>query len=447
MAQSRLVVTAAAELRGFPVSDSRWRSPLILMAVLVIVAVVDLVLLLRRAALDVVSPYDEGYHISYLQYVYDGHVPRIGDPMGRWSEEAYSCNPTFPFGPVTVVPCGVDGESAQYPEAGTNTAGGWPPIYYFLAAQIVRILLAVTWVDPLHAARIASSLFWVTGCVILALLVVRASGSLVLGGSVGVLGTALPAAWAIGSYVTPHSTAMLVGVSLIAASRWIAGPRTRPLWAIPLAALMGVVIGLTLPQALVAVGASCVALVLLALHRRPRNRRIAVFALVLGAANLGTYLGWTRTASLRAIGEPAPQPTTPREDLLLAVRDNWDLVFPRFISDVQFAHPAQVQVSRLVAFMVVGAAGYWVLRKGMATQRAIALGLLVVAPLFSTAMAMEFDFAVPTRYGASILALVLFLFAVPNTARWVRGGVLVLASAMAYLAWIGVATYLVTIPG
>ena len=412
-------------------------------AALLVVAVVDVVLLVHRAMLDVVSPYDEGYHLSYVQYAYEWAIPRVGDPMQRWSEEAYACYPTYPYGQVTGVPCGVDGDSALYPEGGTNTAAYWPPVYYFFTAQVVRLLMVVSDLDPLHAARLSSCLLWVAGSLLLTVMVARASGSAILGVAAGLLAASVPAAWAIGSYVTPHSTALLVGVGLLAALRWMVGPETRGRAALPIGIGLGVLAGLTLPHALAGVAAVSLALLLGSLHRRPRGRRIALFAVALGGANVLTYLGWTALVSARAVGPTAAQPSEPPEGLVNALISNWDLFLPRFLGEVAAATPLQVQASRAAAYMTLGFMGFWLLRGGMPTQRAVAMGTAAAAPLLAVVMALQFNFPVPTRYGASLLALMLYLLAVPGTPRWVRAAVGLLTTLVVAIAWTGVASYLV----
>ena len=418
-----------------------------MVAGLMVVAAVDLALLLRRAMMDVVSPYDEGYHLSHVEYAYNWSMPRLGDPMLRWSEEAYACFPTYPYGQVTAVPCGVDGESTLYPEAGTNTAASWPPVYYLFAAQVSRLVLAVTSLDPLHAARISSVVLWTLGCVLVAYLAMRVSGSPLLGVASGVLGAAWPAAWAIGSYVTPHSAVMVIGAGLVAASLWVAGHDTRPHWALAVALAMGVLIGLTLPHALVAVAAACIGLLFSAFHRRPWSRRIVAFSAVLGLSNSATYVAWSRAASAWAVGPTAPQPTNPPEGLLAALQDNWDLFLPRQLAEVAFLSPVQTQAAKASSYLVLALLGAWLLQRTLPIPRAVAFGLVLAAPLFPVIAALELDFPVPPRYGASILGMALFLVAFTRSPVWFRIFLLVLAGALAVVAWRSTGSYLYLAPG
>src|SRR4029077_5460427 len=126
------------------------------------VGVAVLALQFKRASTDNVSFYDEGSHLSYVQYVASGHIPHIGDTLNTWGREVYSCHSVFPVGVVTSVPCGEIGAPGAYPGGGTFTSAGWPPSFYAYAAVFVRVL-GVVGVDPLYAARVAACLLLALG--------------------------------------------------------------------------------------------------------------------------------------------------------------------------------------------------------------------------------------------------------------------------------------------
>lgn len=130
----------------------------------------------------------------------------------------------------------------------------------------------------------------------------------------------------------------------------------------------------------------------------------------------------------------------------MAVRDHWDLVFPRMLSEIQFMTAGQALAARLVAYAALCLVGYWLISSGMPLQRGIAIGLVVVSPLFGVAMALQLSFVVPTRYGASILALLLYLLALRNAGRGVKAAIVVLSSGLVLVAWNSVQTYLVVNP-
>ena len=156
---------------------------------------------LHRASTDIISPYDEGYHLSYVQYVASGHLPHVGDPLNTWSREAFSCHPVYPYGVVTAVPCGEIAAPSAYPEGGTYIAGGWPPLFYAYAAIVVRVL-GIVGVDPLYAARAAACLLWAVGAAALVLVAARFGASLSSAAAAGLVAGVIPVATLLGAYVT-----------------------------------------------------------------------------------------------------------------------------------------------------------------------------------------------------------------------------------------------------
>lgn len=413
------------------------------------VLVVDLALLLRRAFSSDISPFDEGYHLSHIQYLHDWKLPRVGDPMSPWSEQMYACHPTYPFGQVTGIPCGVDGPSEGYPEGGQNTAAGWPPLYYLVAAQLMRPLLAVG-LEPVYAARSVSAVLWALGCVCVASLIISVGSHRVLALSAGIIGAAMPAAWTLGSFVTPHSSAMLVGSLILTLFLWsVSLPRS-----LPLVAMASVVVGVTaqgvLPHAIVAVAAVSLAALSLAWSHRVVRAQLLLMAGSLSVSALGTYLLWDRSVSIRTVttvSNGAAQPSTPPEGVWTAVRDNWALFWPRGLREAPFIMGIEPQVALILAYGSVALAGHWLLSREASPQRAIALGVVIGVPVTSAAFAYLLDFEVPTRYGASAYALLLFLLALRSTTRIVRGAVLALCLITALVSLRSADSFMIFVPG
>ena len=100
------------------------------------------------------------------------------------------------------------------------------------------------------------------------------------------------------------------------------------------------------------------------------------------------------------------------------------------------------QVAHLLGYVLVGFLGYWLLVRRMPVQRAIAFGIAVAAPLAGAAMAVRFDYPVPTRYGASLLALVLFLLAVRRRPAWLSWVLIGLTTSLVFVTWEGTDSYL-----
>lgn len=447
------LVTTAASSQTSSIGESRLArgvlrelSPRILTAgTLAFVFVFDLFLLVHRAFSADISPFDEGYHLSYVQYMHEWSLPRVGDPMGSWSEQMYACHPTYPFGQVTAIPCGVDGPSIDYPEGGRNTAAGWPPMYYFMVALIMRPLLALG-LEPFLAGRTSSALLWAVGCLVLAGVVIRVSGSRVLAASAGILGSTIPATWPLSSFVTPHSTAMLIGVSLLMLLIWAASTE-RPIWFVVLVAgALGAVIELTLPHAIVAIAAACMAAVVLAWSLGRQRGRLSSMAIALAASGAATYLSWERLVLARSSGSGPDQPAMPPEGWVAAVRDNWNLFWPRGLAEVQFLSGREAQFAVLISYASVALAGHWLLSSEATVQRGVAVGVVMATPVLASFVAYRFDFVLPTRYGASVFALLLFLLALNKPSLIVRGVVLGLTAASAWLALASINSYLVLNP-
>ena len=239
------------------------------------VFLVDMVVLVRRALTSDVSLWDEGYHLSYLEYAQAWQVPRAGDEMSDWAKELYTCNPVPPFGGVSTIPCGGDGPDGLYPDNGRNSAAGWPPIYYFVVANLMRPVQALG-VEPVTSGRLVSAAIWAAGAALLAVLVLSQASSKTLAVSAGVIVGLIPTTWGMSGFVTPHSTALLVGAANVALLLLVWRRPVTWKWA----ALGGVVLGLlstlTLPHAIVVVG--MVAFAGLTLAMRDATKRVALIA-------------------------------------------------------------------------------------------------------------------------------------------------------------------------
>jgi hypothetical protein len=409
------------------------------------VFVVDLALLLGRAFAADISPFDEGYHLSYVQYMYQWSLPRLGDTMGSWSEQMYACHPTYPFGQVTAVPCGVDGPSGAYPEGGANTAAAWPPIYYLVVSVLVRPLIALG-AEPLYAARAISCLLWAAGSVLVAHAVMAHRGGIALGVSAGIMATTMPAAWALGSYVTPHSTAMLIGASVIYLLAWASRSR-RPVGivaALTAIASMGII--LTLPHAILALGIASVAAVALACSESHQRVRLMSFAVTASLVGVATYFAWGVVNQARARGAGPSQPVSPAEGVLVAARDNWNLFWPRGLHEIQFLNGPEAQLATLIAYGSIALVGYWLLSESAVVQRGVALGLVLAAPILSVGFAYVLNFPLPTRYGASGWAFALFLMALPSASGVVRGVIVGLTVVTATVAVMSFGHFMILVP-
>jgi hypothetical protein len=420
----------------------RWGEKLLVAAV---VFTVTLVVLVRRALTSDVSLWDEGYHLSYVQYARDWILPRLGDEMNTWGTDLYTCRPVPPFGLVTSLECGADGPNSMLPDKGLNTAANWPPIYYLLAANLMRPLLSLG-LEPLAAARLVSAGIWALGAALLGMLVLAQSSSRILGISAGVIAGLLPATWGMSAFVTPHSSALLIGTLNVAALVMVWTRALGPLAAGGLGAACGALAALTIPHSIVAVAVASLAGLTLALRDGTRRFALVAFAGAAVAAGVVGYLGWQMVRRTQSAGEFLGQPSYPYEGIKAAVRDNWNNFWPAGIERFwppgsndfgSFWAAEDIVLSTLLMYGSIALVGYWLILASRSVQHAVAVGVAVAIPLCAVVFALLLDYPVPPRYGASALACVAFLLAIPTAGRILKvsvAGVAVLTWGVAWLS-------------
>jgi hypothetical protein len=110
----------------------------------------------------IVSPWDELYHLAYVQYMYNFKIPQPGDELLSWSKYAFSCFPVHPFGFTTALNCGAEGPPEAFPELGRNVAAIWPPLHYGMSSIWMRVFGASD-ETSLFAARSFSAIAWSFG--------------------------------------------------------------------------------------------------------------------------------------------------------------------------------------------------------------------------------------------------------------------------------------------
>jgi hypothetical protein len=109
-----------------------------------------------------VSPWDELYHLAYVQYMYNFKIPQPGDELLSWSKYAFSCFPVHPFGFTTTLNCGAGGSPDAFPELGRNVAAIWPPLHYAMSSIWMRIF-GTSDESSLFTARSFSAFAWSIG--------------------------------------------------------------------------------------------------------------------------------------------------------------------------------------------------------------------------------------------------------------------------------------------
>jgi hypothetical protein len=158
----------------------------------------------------IVSPWDELYHLAYVQYLYNFVLPQRGDEILSWSKYAFSCFPVHPYGMTTAVPCGAEAPAQAFPEMGRNVAAVWPPIYYALSSIWMRIF-GVNPENALFIGRSFSSLVWGLGAGLFCYaLITRNQLKSQAAVPLSLVIALLPLGLFQGLFVTPHSMSLLL---------------------------------------------------------------------------------------------------------------------------------------------------------------------------------------------------------------------------------------------
>ena len=387
-----------------------------------------------HAFFPVTSAWDEHSHLSYVQYAFNWKIPREGDPLNTWAMAAFSCHPHEFFGAMTVIPCGEYGLPGDYP-ASLNTAAGWPPIYYFLTAILMRIPLVVI-TDPLFAARLTTAFLWSLGVAWLGIQIFQKTKKLALTVAFAMIAVSISAVIAFASYVSPHAlNPLLVAAGLFVSDRLVksltgdAKPSKHRfvailgnLWAWSFVAF-AIACALSIPQSMSVV-------LIFGLYVIVRLWQLATPAYSVGAklwftAQLGvlavvpvfavTYV-WQLIQRIRTAPEllaGAPDQSNAVESAALTFHD----IYGTFLARFWEFWPLSLRVEQpsgeftifiesfwlnLLLALSLGAVLFWKSRNWLS---ALMLALFVVAPVMSTVFDFIFPFIVPKRYSLGIVII------------------------------------------
>jgi len=400
-----------------------WDSPKIFIVSLGFLS--TLVPLFLRSRVSLISPYDELYHLSYIQYAYEWSVPRPGNPLNTWSREIFDCFPVHPWGKVTGNECGVPGPISSYPEGGGSTAANWPPVYYFTIAFLLRPL-SLFFSSPLFAARFAGVVIWSLGtqCLITqtSRIFIKQNknvfqqqpnfGNWKIRLAISMLFGVLPLAYQHASFVSPYAFAPLAAAIALAAIR--ANQRHSTL------AVTSGAIALMLPHALPIILASALTSMTLGQHSLPRShadrQTISIFRtvgqysrqLVFCAAFFIAYRVWTFIQfSIRSSvwDENINQNAMTQYDKLSFNIATAQSRFWSFVPEGFWTHQFQDQLEHfysyswgLVALICLGVS----LSSSPLNKRFGTL-ILIFSIGYSIFLASQLDFNIPSRYGLVVL--------------------------------------------
>jgi hypothetical protein len=392
--------------------------------------------LASKSMSEQISPWDEMYHLSYIQYVYDGHLPRPGDALNTWAREGFSCKPVYPFGATTDVPCGQIAEPFRYPEGGTNSASGWPPVYYSAVAIMLKIPMLFG-SHPIAYTRLFTALLWSMGVTLIAYASLKRNlrKSAVL--AISLIISSLPFAFFHASFITPHAMIpLLLGLGLLADQL-----REQNIWSFRKSALIlfayAVIASLTVPQfspIVVIIGSIWVIDEIQRGGANFRNqwRKILLFVLA-SSSTFISYKFWGFIQNRRTISWDNSVNASAGQTLIdmpwtrSAIMESIWRFIPHSVDRYQFIGPVESFLSESWSYFLL--AGLGALVCGLAGHiRNSAIALLIVGIGYSLYMQRMAVAPVPARYGIS---LVLFGFAlIPHVlkSRAVSYTVLMLAA-------------------
>ena len=379
--------------------------------------------LAQKSMSENISPWDEMYHLSYIQYVYDGDLPRPGDPLNTWAREGFSCKPVYPFGVTTDVPCGQVAEPFRYPEGGTNSASGWPPIYYSTIAMMLKIPMIFA-SHPIAYSRLFTSFLWAIGVTLIAYASLKRPlrKSAVL--AISLIISSLPFAFFHASFITPHAMIpILLGLGLLADQS-----RENKIWTFRKSALIlfayAIITSLTVPHfspVVLIIGSSWIIDEIQrgGVNLKNQWRKTLLFVL----ASFSTFLSykfwgfiqnqrtisWDNSVNASA-GQTAIDVPWTQSSIMESI---WRFI-PHSVDRYQFIGPIESFLSESWGYFLL--AGLGALVCGLAGHiRNSAIALLIVGVGYSLYMQWVAVAPVPPRYGIS---LVLFGFAlIPNVLK------------------------------
>lgn len=399
---------------------------------------------------DELSPFDEWVYSDYVDKLTRLDLPQSGELVDEYALELSSCRGVFVWGP-TGSPCGGPYLPEQYPQAGVTTGDLHPPTYFVVTTAGARALIAIGLTDDLlTAARLIGGL-WLAGAMVLLYMLARELGAAEESAiAFAVVLAILPLTRYTNSYVTPDAANLAIGGAVaLSAVLW----DKKRLSSVAFVTVVFFAMA-TKPQnilvVLVAIGyvllrGASETVEDISGDTGGRKRIPLVFGLV-GAATI-PILAWTAYRQLTAVGPVPDQGVGGPYGLSLLVNDSVAFVLRLGLGPTETGLPIPVYAHFLTWLLIAAGLGALIYRafREPTTQlmAATAVILVIGGPLLITANWIVNDVAVasPTRYGGSLLpawaAVAAAGFTERRRARWLLGGVLVIA---VYVTWMAVVT-------
>lgn len=400
---------------------------------------------------EYISPWDEMYHFSYIQYVYEGHIPRYGDVLNTWSRQGFSCYPVWPFGMTTSIPCGEISTPNFYPEGGTNTAAIWPPIYYALVAILLKLVVPFGY-DPMVFARLFTVLIWTSGVYAIAINLQKMGVKKINSFGFVLLLCSLPLATFHGAFITPHSMIPLLTSGFLYLYRPLLNSHNLEFKQRFKIIVFSILTIFTVPHAisLVAIFALtdfCAQGLKLLKFKEIRIQLLEFLSKILQlclpllplvVAFLGTKF-WTKLQDLRTVSwqdevstaaqQVAADPPLTAAQYLEAI---WRF-FPHTVDAFQFQGTLSTAISQVWMFFFITGVGAIILSNERVNRILFSIMTIIVGIAFSIYLEVTIAVAIAPRYGLSIVfaGFVMAMLSIKNRAA---SYIFLFATVATYLA-------------
>ncbi len=376
----------------------------------------------------VVSPWDELYHLAYVQYMYNFKIPQPGTEILSWSKYAFSCFPVHPFGMTTSLTCGAEASPEAFPELGRNVASGWPPIYYGLASLWLRMFGANP-ENALFVARSFSVLIWAIGAGLFSYaLVSRNKLPQETAVSISLVVAFFPMSLFQGTFVTPHSS-LLILVSLIYLSA--TSPTLMSSRSLIKNAILAIISILTIPHILpVLVFFTIRILWIYWTENRGKTKVFIAYILAMTILPFSTILLWPRFQASRKLDfSTADQPTSAFS--IDNFTRNLFTFIPHSIDGYQFLNQWQFLISYILSiFFLVLLFRPLVEMVSPLLSKMDSVLMLFISAVFGVIEHIQLQIIIPPRYGLSIIFISFLIFTQ-------RGMSIFFHKAFKFLAFIG----------
>lgn len=249
------------------------------------------------------SPIDELQHLDYVIKAGSGQfVLNPGELIGEDAMRIEACRGIdAQFTPPSCDAAELSPE--QFQEMGINTAADGIPSPYYIMTGVIHLPLTWIGLDALDSARTVS-LFWhALGATAIALIIISATGSAFLGGSLGTLTGVLPHVLSQSSTTNPDSWALLAGSCFAALAIYRSRLTTR--WFLGLCTLATLACWFTKPNWILLLGIPALAVFTDALVHRSRDRWLRLLGVIgVGALTASLQVLLVARSARLAVGQP-----------------------------------------------------------------------------------------------------------------------------------------------